>query len=80
MYPIFNVHNFIDKTLLLVIAAALKLLLTQGIYVFYLYISEVLPTPIRSAGMGSIIVPGTILMTFSPYIVKVRTIICLEKY
>ena len=65
------IYTTSDKITLLCIAAAVKLLTVLGIYAYDLYISEVMPTPIRSTSMSLIIVAGNFSRSAVPYIVHV---------
>ena len=56
------------------LACVLKLISLQGINIYYLYISEILPTSIRSTGIGVIETGGFAFLSLSPYIVYVSTL------
>ena len=63
-----------DKVALIGAVALLKLFVTQSIYVIYVSAGELLPTPIRSSGMGAMAVGGLIGSIFAPYVVSVSNI------
>lgn len=64
-----------DELLLLIILGFVKLYSTCGLFVVFLMASEVLPTPVRTSGMGITVVFGMLGMVVAPHVLHVRTLL-----
>ncbi|KAG0710266.1 Organic cation transporter 1 [Chionoecetes opilio] len=63
-----NSHLATDEWLFLTILGFVKLFSTCGLFVVHLMASEVLPTPVRTSGMGVTIVFGMLGMVAAPHV------------
>ncbi|KAK3856059.1 hypothetical protein Pcinc_037584 [Petrolisthes cinctipes] len=65
----FTVHN---PWLLLFTLGLIKLFAAQGLYVIYVMVSEIFPTPVRTAGTGITLVFGMLGMVLAPQILHAQ--------
>ncbi|KAK3858083.1 hypothetical protein Pcinc_035705 [Petrolisthes cinctipes] len=65
----FTVHN---PWLLLFTLGLIKLFSTQGLYVIFVMVSEIFPTPVRTAGTGITLVFGMLGMVLAPQILHAQ--------